>query len=143
MENYQVFRTLALLKERVDKLEGGGVVQNNGPSVNLDDVNARLAALERNPTIQGVTINNVNECLAALEARIQPTIDDINNRLAAVEARPQVTLDDVISRLAALEARPSVTLDDVTGRLTALEGRPDVTQRLSALELTIASLNNS
>jgi len=144
MENYQVFRTLALLQERVTKLEGGAIappVVSSGNVANLDDViNGRLAALEGRPQ---VTITNVNECLAALEARIQVAVDDVNRRLAALEARPLVTLDDVNERLAALEGRPPVTLDDVNGRLSALEGRPDVTQRISALELTIASLNNS
>jgi hypothetical protein len=88
MENYQVFRTLALLQERVTKLEGGAIAP---------------------PVVSSGNVANL----------------------------------DVNSRLAALEGRPPVTLDDVNGRLSALEGRPDVTQRISALELTIASLNNS
>ena len=70
-------------------------------------------------------------------------LDEVVSRLAAVEARPVVNLDEVVGRLSAVEARPVVNLDEVFNRLSAVEARPDVTQRLSALELTIASLNNS
>ena len=37
----------------------------------------------------------------------------------------------------------SVDLTDVNNRIANLESRPDVMQRLSALELTVASLNSS
>ena len=74
-----------------------------------------------------------------------PTVDltDINNRLAALEARPVVDLTDVSNRLGAVEARPVVDLTDVSNRLGAVEARPELSQRLSALELAVTSLNTT
>ena len=63
----------------------------------------------------------------------------ITNTVAA----PTVDLTDVTNRLAALEARPVVDLSDVTNRLGAVEARPELSQRLSALELAVTSLNTA
>ena len=71
---------------------------------------------------------------------------DLSNftaRLAALEARPVVDLSDVSSRLDAVEARPVVDLNDVSSRLSAVEARPELSQRLSALELAITSINSN
>ena len=51
-------------------------------------------------------------------------------------------------RLAKLEnsagiSSSSVDLSDVSGRLAAVEARPELSQRLSALELTVTSLNSA
>jgi uncharacterized protein involved in outer membrane biogenesis len=99
----------------------------------LASLDVRLRQVELNPAAASSNASNVPLI----------NLEDVVSRLAALEARPVVNLDDVVSRLAAVEARPEVNLDDVASRLSALESRPDVTQRLSALELTIASLNNS
>jgi len=74
-----------------------------------------------------------------------PTVDltDVTNRLAALEARPVVDLSEVTERLVAVEARPVVDLSDVTNRLGAVEARPELSQRLSALELAVTSLNTA
>ena len=81
---------------------------------------------------------------SSLENSVIPTdLTDVLSRLAAVEARPVVDLTDVSGRLAAIEARPVVDLTDVSGRLAAVEARPELSQRLSALELTVTSLNSN
>jgi hypothetical protein len=56
---------------------------------------------------------------------------------------PTVDLTDINNRLAALEARPVVDLTDVSNRLGAVEARPELSQRLSALELAVTSLNTT
>jgi hypothetical protein len=124
MDNIQVLRYLTTIENRLKLIE-----LNNGTSttliassINLNDFIARLTAIENRPQIG---LNDVNACLATAESRSQVNFDDINTRLAALEARPQINVDDINTRLAALEARP------------------DVMQRLSAVELTLASLNNS
>ena len=71
---------------------------------------------------------------------------DLSNftaRLEALEARPVVDLSDVSSRLAVVEARPVVDLSDVSSRLAAVEARPELSQRLSALELAVTTLNSN
>ena len=52
-------------------------------------------------------------------------------------------LSDVSSRLAAVEARPVVDLNDVSSRLASVEARPELSQRLSALELAVTSINSN
>lgn len=150
MENLHVLRSLASLDVRLRQVElnpaAASSNASNVPLINLDAINNRLEIIENRLTKLETSVPSeevVNSRLGALEARPVVNLDDVVCRLAALEARPEVNLDDVVSRLAAVEARPEVNLDDVASRLSALESRPDVTQRLSALELTIASLNNS
>jgi hypothetical protein len=150
MENLHVLRSLASLDVRLRQVELNPIAASsnasNVPLINLDAINNRLEVIENRLTKLETSVPSeevVNSRLGALEARPVVNLDDVVSRLAALEARPEVNLDDVVSRLAAVEARPEVNLDDVASRLSALESRPDVTQRLSALELTIASLNNS
>ena len=71
--------------------------------------------------------------MASLEARIKAL--DPNNQ--------SIDLSEINNRLSNLEQRPTVDLSEVNNRLSNLEARPDVMQRLSALELTVASLNSS
>ena len=71
--------------------------------------------------------------MASLEARIKAL--DPNNQ--------SIDLSEVNNRLSNLEQRPTVDLSEINNRLSNLEARPDVMQRLSALELTVASLNSS
>jgi histone H3/H4 len=131
MENIQVLRYIATLESRLKNLENnssGFVTSNNlvnsiiPPTVDLTDIYNRIASLEGRPTVD---------------------LSDVNNRIASLEGRPTVDLTDVNNRIAALEGRPTVDLSDVNNRIAALESRPDVMQRLSALELTVASLNSS
>jgi hypothetical protein len=150
MENLHVLRSLASLDVRLRQVELNPIAASsnasNVPLINLDAINNRLEVIENRLTKLETSVPSeevVNSRLGVLEARPVVNLDDVVSRLAALEARPEVNLDDVVSRLAAVEARPEVNLDDVASRLSALESRPDVTQRLSALELTIASLNNS
>ena len=150
MENLHVLRSLASLDVRLRQVElnpaAASSNASNVPLINLDAINNRLEVIENRLTKLETSVPSeevVNSRLGAVEARPVVNLDDVVSRLAALEARPEVNLDDVVSRLAAVEARPEVNLDDVASRLSALESRPDVTQRLSALELTIASLNNS
>ena len=126
MENIQVLRYIANLESRFKALESSNSPNFTNsiipPVVDLTEINNRLANLEGRPTVD---------------------LTDVNNRLANLEGRPTVDLTDVNSRLANVEGRPTVDLTDVNSRLANLESRPDVMQRLSALELTVASLNSS
>ena len=70
-------------------------------------------------------------------------LSEVLSRLSALESRPVVDLSDVSRRLEAVESRPVVDLSDVSGRLAAVEARPELSQRLSALELTVTSLNSN
>ena len=54
-----------------------------------------------------------------------------------------VDLSNFTARLAAVEARPVVDLNDVSSRLAAVEARPELSQRLSALELAVTSINSN
>lgn len=66
-----------------------------------------------------------------------------NGGITNTIAVPTVDLTDINNRLAALEARPVVDLTDVSNRLGAVEARPELSQRLSALELAVTSLNTT
>ena len=114
MENIQVLRYIANLESRLK---------------NLENSNTPIFATSNN------LVNSI----------IPPTVDltEVNNRLANLEGRPTVDLTEVNNRLANVEGRPTVDLTEVNNRLNNLESRPDVMQRLSALELTVASLNAS
>jgi hypothetical protein len=121
MENIQLLRNIAMLEQRLRMIEisSGGM---SSTSVDLSDFTARLAAVEARPVVD---------------------LNDVSSRLAAVEARPVVDLNDVSSRLAAVEARPVVDLNDVSSRLASVEARPELSQRLSALELAVTSINSN
>jgi len=54
-----------------------------------------------------------------------------------------VDLSNFTARLAAVEARPVVDLNDVSSRLATVEARPELSQRLSALELAVTSINSN
>ena len=122
MDNLQVLRYVSILEQRLK------VIENNGPSsvnnsiipTDLNEVLARLAAVESRPVV------DLNEVLA---------------RLGAVESRPVVDLNEVLDRLGAVESRPVVDLNEVLARLAAVEARPELSQRLSALELAVTSQN--
>jgi len=106
----------------------------------IANIEARIKAIENaNTTLNFTTSNNL------VNSIIPSSVDltEVYNRLANLEGRPAVDLSDVNNRLANLEGRPTVDLTDVYNRLANLENRPDVMQRLSALELTVASLNSS
>jgi len=135
MENIQLLRYVASLEERLKNLEKS---LNNGilPSSSLS------SSILENSVIP-TDLTDVLSRLAAVEARPVVDLSDVSGRLAAVEARPVVDLSDVSGRLAAVEARPVVDLTDVSGRLAAVEARPELSQRLSALELTVTSLNSN
>ena len=120
MESIILLRQIAILEQRLAKLENSAGISSS--SVDLSDVSGRLAAVEARPVVD---------------------LSDVSGRLAAIEARPVVDLSDVSGRLAAVEARPVVDLSDVSGRLAAVEARPELSQRLSALELTVTSLNSA
>ena len=132
MENIQVLRYIANLESRLKALES-----SNSP------IFTTVSNLSNSIISPVVDLTEINNRLANLEARPIVDLTDVNNRLANVEGRPIVDLTDVNNRIANVEGRPIVDLTDVNNRLANLEARPDVMQRLSALELTVASLNSS
>ena len=127
MDHLQTYRFVLHLTKRVEELEAalakGGITNTAAaPVVDLTEVTDRLAALEARPVVD---------------------LSEVTERLVAVEARPVVDLSEVTERLVAVEARPVVDLSDVTNRLGAVEARPELSQRLSALELAVTSLNTA
>ena len=116
MENIQVLRYMASLDARIKALDP------NNQSIDLTEINNRISNLEGRPTVD---------------------LTEINNRLSNLEGRPTVDLSEINNRLSNLEGRPTVDLTEINNRISNLEARPDVMQRLSALELTVASLNSS
>jgi len=74
----------------------------------------------------------------------------LEQRLRAIETSSgnpstssSLDLSNFTARLEALEARPVVDLSDVSSRLAAVEARPELSQRLSALELAVTTLNSN
>ena len=123
MENIQLLRNIAILEQRLRSIESSsGISSLPSQSVDLTEVNAKLATLEARPVVD---------------------LTEIFARLAALEARPVVDLGEVSARLGAVEARPVVDLGEVSARLGAVEARPELSQRLSALELAVTSLNST
>ena len=122
----------------IDEYYDPPMVQASSPSVNLDPINERLAALEAR-SIPSVNLDPVTQRLAELEARQMPSLDPFNQRLAELEARQQSSLDPFNQRLSELEARQQSSLDPFSQRLGELEARQTSSldpfnQRLSELE---------
>ena len=65
-------------------------------------------------------------------------LSEINKRIDDIE----VNVTEISRRLGEVEARPVVDVTEINRRLGEVEKRPELTQRLSALELTVATLNN-
>ena len=65
-------------------------------------------------------------------------LSEINKRIDNIE----VDVTEINRRLGEVEARPVVDVTEINRRLGEVEKRPELTQRLSALELTVATLNN-
>jgi hypothetical protein len=72
-----------------------------------------------------------------------PDVAAVNARLATLEGREMPDVAAVNARLATLEGREMPDVTDILTRLSAVETRPDLVQRLSALELTVSSLNTN
>jgi len=79
MDNLQVLRYVSMLEQRLK------VIENNGPS-------------SVNNSIIPTDLNEVLARLAAVEARPVVDLNEVSGRLAAVEARPELS-----QRLSALE----------------------------------------
>ena len=77
--------------------------------------------------------------LAILEQRLRAIETSSGNPSAS----SSLDLSNFTARLAAVEARPVVDLSDVSSRLAAVEARPELSQRLSALELAVTTLNSN
>jgi chromosome segregation ATPase len=98
---------------------------------------SRLNNLTANPSSGVVDLTEINNRLSSVENRLKALEDnkstnlDMNNEL--------VNLTEINNRLQALET----TNNDLSVRLSAIETKPDLLQRLSALELTVATLNNN
>ena len=88
-------------------------------------------------------IANIEARIKKLETASNTEVSSTSNNLINSIIPPTVDLTEVNNRIANLEGRPVVDLNDVNNRIANLESRPDVMQRLSALELTVASLNTS
>ena len=125
MESHALYRLVLGLQERVNNLSGGVAPAT---SVDLSEVNGRIAALEGKPA-------------ASVD------LSEVNGRLAALEGKPEasvVDLTEVYARLLALENKPVVDyqleLIDLSNRLSQVEKRPDYNDRLAALEVSFANI---
>lgn len=156
MQNIQALRIIASLENRIMSLEKN--TSNNNNNIDLSSIEGRLASLEiktsNNNNNDLVNLTDLNNRLVALESN--SSINDINNHITAVEnslnnlennfnnlsnnsCPPPTDLSSIEGRLLSLEN----LANDLSIRLASLETKPDLLQRLSALELTVATLNNN
>lgn len=161
---------ISSVESRLNVLESNkpNNLEMNNDLVNLADINNRIVSLETNnlndvnrhvtllenslasleSNFNNFNVNELNDRLMRLESNqlsSVPSVDlsEVNNRLASLEnnstSNCNVDLTEINNRLMALET----INNDLSLRLAAIETKPDLLQRLSALELTVATLNNN
>jgi hypothetical protein len=166
MENNPLYRLYLQLKDRVDVLSLQGNVGGSGNSPDVSELIVRLRTLENRPTNDSI----VNDLVSSVEVLKRENeqlklkleavnkFENIENRLYNLETEPKVQLEpltqrvtqlentDYNERITALESRLfpveqySNQIPDLTYRVNDMEKRPDLSERLNALESTVASL---
>lgn len=130
------------LANRLDALDGrvAAVETRDGAApVSLQPLDQRIAALEKRTPPD---LAPLDQRLGALEKRTPPAPEDLgplDTRVAALEQRPPVDIAPLGARIDALEKRPPVDLAPLGARIDTLEKRPPVDlgpldQRLTTLE---------
>jgi hypothetical protein len=164
MELNPLYKLYVQLNDKVNTL-----TQNNNISstTDLSDIVVRLKAIESRPSIDN-EIANLKSVIQSLETANNELrekiaylskIDSIEARVYNIETEPKVNLDDVNARLTAIEdanyqerittivnrinnVEPVVnTITDLSFRLGEVEKRADLSERIRALEMSIANPN--
>jgi len=169
MESNPLYRLYVQLKDRVDLLEVGGVTGNGSSNTtDVSDIIVRLRELENRPSLDTVIhqlSNSVEELKReneTLKAKFESLnkFENIEARLYNLEVEPKVNIEPLNARVANLEnsglndkvsnfeVRMNNTeqytnvIPDLSYRVGELEKRPELSQRLNAIEATVAGLNS-
>jgi len=166
MELNPLYRLYVDLNSKVD-----GLVKNGVPSNTVGDVSdliVRIKNLENRPTYDGAIIDltkslkklqlDVDEINKKVDEKIAK-IDNVESRVYNLESEPKINIIPLDQRVAKLEEenlKDGLTnvekkihemeqlvnaITDITYRLNEVEKKPDLSQRLSALEMSLTSLN--
>jgi hypothetical protein len=164
MELNPLYRLYVQLNDKVNTLAENNTISS---TTDLSDIVVRLKAIESRPTVDN-EIANLKSVIQSLEVSNNELrekiaylskIDTIEARIYNIETEPKVNLDDVNARLSALEEanyqeRLSTivnrinniepvanTITDLSFRISEVEKRADLTERIRALEMSIANSN--
>lgn len=165
MELNPLYKLYVQLNDKVDMLTNNN---NISSTTDLSDIVVRLKAIESRPSIEN-EINNLKSVIHNLEnannelkdkIAYLSKIDSIEARVYNIESEPKVNLDDINARLTAIEEanyqerfstivnrinniEPVVnTITDLSFRIGEVEKRADLSERIRALEMSIANSNN-
>ncbi len=167
MENNPLYRLYVQLNDRVDSLVAQGGLSGSSSTTDVSDIIVRLRELENRPSFEGMIhqlSNSVEELKReneSLKAHLEclNKFEAIEARLYNVEVEPKVNIEplnaritnlensSVVDKVANLENRMNNTeqytniIPELSYRISDLEKRPELSQRLNAIEATIANLN--
>jgi len=165
MELNPLYKLYVQLNDKVDMLTNNN---NISSTTDLSDIIVRLKAIESRPSIEN-DINNLKNVIHNLEntnnelkdkIAYLSKIDSIEARVYNIETEPKVNLDDINARLTAIEEANyqerfstivnrinniepvANTITDLSFRIGEVEKRADLSERIRALEMSIANSNN-
>jgi len=164
MELNPLYKLYVQLNDKVNALTENNT---NSSTTDLSDIVVRLKAIESRPTVDNEIVNlkSVIQSLEASNNELREKItylskiDSIEARVYNIESEPKVNLEEVSARLSALEEanyqeRLSTivnrvnniepvanTITDLSFRLSEVEKRADLTERIRALEMSVANSN--
>lgn len=167
MELNPLYRLYVELNTKVD-----GLIKNGVPSSSVGDVSdliVRIKNLETRPTYDSAIID-LNKNVKKLQLDMDELknkvdglskIDNLESRIYNLETEPKVNiipLDERVSNIEGENYKENLidlenkignmeklvnAITDITYRINEIEKKPDLTQRLSALEMNITSLNSN
>lgn len=169
MESNPLYRLYVQLNDKVDLLASRGVSDGSSSTTDVSDIVVRLRELENRPSLDGVILqlsNSIEELKrenASLKSHLEclNKFESIESRLYNLEVEPKVNIEPlnarvanlensgVNDRVANLEVRMNNTeqytniIPDLSYRVSELEKRPELSQRLNAIEATVAGLNST
>lgn len=169
MESNPLYRLYMQLNDKVDLLTAQGVSGGSSSTTDVSDIVVRLRQLENRPSLEGVihqlsnSIEELKRENESLKSHLEclNKFENIEARLYNLEIEPKVNIEplnarvanlensDVNDRVANLETRMNNTeqytnvIPDLSYRVSELEKRPELSQRLNAIEATVAGLNSN
>lgn len=165
MELNPLYRLYVELNNKVD-----GLIKNGVPTSTIGDVSdliVRIKNLETRPTYDTAIID-LNKNIKKLQLDIDELnkkveklskIDNLESRIYNLEIEPKINiipLDERVSNIENENYKENLlnlenkignmeqlvnAITDITYRINEIEKKPDLNQRISALEMNIASLN--
>lgn len=170
MESNPLYRLYIQLNDKVDLLASQGVSSGGSSSTtDVSDLIVRLRELENRPSLEGVihqlsnSIEELKRENESLKSQMEclHKFESIEGRLYNLEIEPKVNIEPLHARVANLEnsnvndivanldTRMNNTeqytniIPDLSYRVNELEKRPELSQRLNAIEATVAGLNST